>query len=85
MGKYVKMRLSLNDIKYLFFRSKNCPLCNHKLKKEVQKDFIGNGNAHIGDDHRGTTFINVDKYNIDYIFICESCGSKFPLKDLSKK
>jgi ssDNA-binding Zn-finger/Zn-ribbon topoisomerase 1 len=84
-NEYHKTSLDFNELKFMLFGKKKCPKCNEKLMRDDIKKWTGKGDKYIGDGSSGTTFKNVEQYEVKIAYKCEKCNKNYTISELTEK
>ncbi|WP_047153403.1 hypothetical protein [Aneurinibacillus tyrosinisolvens] len=82
-NEYHKTRLTGKELALILFGKKKCPQCGLKMRRNDIKEHYDKGNVFIGEGSNGTTFLNVDKFEVKIAYRCSNCDKRFTLSELT--
>lgn len=72
--------INFKELIYVFFRKKECPVCNNKMESEYRKKYIGITGDYIASGYAWDS----ETYKVIHCYHCSICNKTFYVSELIK-
>ncbi|AQR93136.1 hypothetical protein [Clostridium saccharoperbutylacetonicum] len=79
MLKGTERSIGFDELKYLFFKKKKCPMCGNKMEKIESEEYKGIEQWMSGDGYKSDREV----YEVKIFYYCRNCDKKYSLEELA--